>query len=309
MAKEFDIYLRNRLVECDLLVYSIPYRDGVSVNNRLILEAALNGCLLKKAVTANMGLEVGTHINQMIKLCLERLSVGIGLDAAAEIEKHAKLYLDNTPIIVETPIISTIERVFNEAKSNLILAAKPLIVQAAMSTGPVNLPLTVDTSMTDLSKRSLLNLHSSMLPSAKVIEVNQANYFHGSTSAIIHPALQSLCYQLACNASASVELMTLVLGTEIRHSLGRWYSGIAVDSKVTGTWGQKFIAVQPVATITQGIVEKLVKVLYPEESVTTIHTSSIELAKKRHRLLCEVDDGILSALDDRPLDDIDFVIL
>ena len=30
MAKEFDIYLNKRLTECDIIVYSIPFRDGLT---------------------------------------------------------------------------------------------------------------------------------------------------------------------------------------------------------------------------------------------------------------------------------------
>lgn len=41
MPKEFDIFLKRHVIECDLLVYSIPYRDGISVTDRLILDAAL----------------------------------------------------------------------------------------------------------------------------------------------------------------------------------------------------------------------------------------------------------------------------
>ncbi len=29
MVKEFDIYLKRRITECDLIVYSLPYRDGL----------------------------------------------------------------------------------------------------------------------------------------------------------------------------------------------------------------------------------------------------------------------------------------
>lgn len=32
MAKEFDIYLKRRITECDLIVYSLPYRDGLITN-------------------------------------------------------------------------------------------------------------------------------------------------------------------------------------------------------------------------------------------------------------------------------------
>lgn len=309
MAKEFDIYLRNRLVECDLLVYSIPYRDGISVTNRLILEAALNSYLLRKAVTANMGLEVDAHIDQMIKLCFEKLSMGIGLSSTAEVEKHVKLYLNSTPIIIDSPAVMTMERILNNAESELVMAVEPLVTQVTTSTGTANLPLIVDVSVTDASKRSLLTLCSPIVFNAETVEFNQTDYLDGDAPLVICPSLQSLCYQLTCDASAAIELMTLVLGTEIRHSLGRWYNGIAVDSKVAGTWAQKFIAAQSIVTIMQNVVEKLAKVLYPNRCDIVIDIPSIELVKKRHRLLYEVDDDALYALDDRPLDDIDFVIL
>lgn len=41
MVKEFDIYLKRRITECDLIVYSLPYRDGLTATNRIIWKAAL----------------------------------------------------------------------------------------------------------------------------------------------------------------------------------------------------------------------------------------------------------------------------
>ena len=41
MAKEFDIYLNKRLTECDILVYSIPYRDGLTAIHKLVLESCI----------------------------------------------------------------------------------------------------------------------------------------------------------------------------------------------------------------------------------------------------------------------------
>lgn len=50
MAKEFDIYLNNRLTQCDIIVYSIPYRDGLTVMNRLILETCLESYTLQSSL-------------------------------------------------------------------------------------------------------------------------------------------------------------------------------------------------------------------------------------------------------------------
>ena len=54
MSKEFDIFLKKHIIECDLLIYSIPYRDGISVTDRLILNAALESYSLYKIGRAHV---------------------------------------------------------------------------------------------------------------------------------------------------------------------------------------------------------------------------------------------------------------
>lgn len=309
MAKEFDIYLRKHLVECDLLVYSIPYHDGISVTNRLILEAALNGYLLHKFAAAQMGSEVEAHIDQMIKLCLEKLSIGMDLGTLVDFEAHAKLYMENDPIIIDTPAINTLEQVFNEVESGLVLAVDPLVTQVASSTGRGDFPLLVDTGVAGTLKHSLLNLRSALTPDAAVKQINQVDYIRVETSTVIDSVLQSLCYNLVFDASAAIEIVALVLGTEIRHSLGVWYNGLTLDSKVTGTWAQKFIVAETVTTIMQEATGKLIKVLYPDDDNTVVKASDLNISMKRHRLLYELDDLRLADIDSMTLEELDYVWL
>lgn len=65
MPKEFDIFLKRHVIECDLLVYSIPYRDGISVTDRLILDAALEAYSLYKFVAVQTGSVLTAHIDDM----------------------------------------------------------------------------------------------------------------------------------------------------------------------------------------------------------------------------------------------------
>ena len=88
MAKEFDIYLNNRLTQCDIIVYSIPYRDGLTVMNRLILETCLESYTLQKFIAVQSGSMLVSHIDKMIKTCLERLNHGIVLGTSAEFQVH-----------------------------------------------------------------------------------------------------------------------------------------------------------------------------------------------------------------------------
>lgn len=309
MAKEFDIYLRKHLVECDLLVYSIPYHDGISVTNRLILEAALNSYLLHKFAAVQMGSEVEAHIDQMIKLCLEKLSMGMDLGAVVDFEAHTKLYMENDPIIIDTPAINMLGRVFNEVESGLVLAVDPLVTQVASSTGRGDFPLLVDAGVTDTLKHSLLNLRSAFTPNAAVKQINQVDYIRAETSTVIDSALKSLCYNLVFDASAAIEIMALVLGTEIRHSLGVWYNGLTLDSKVTGTWAQKFIVAETVTTIMQEATGKLIKVLYPDDDNIVVKAFDLNISMKRHRLLYELDDLHLADIDSMTLKELDYVWL
>ena len=83
MVKEFDIYLKRRITECDLIVYSLPYRDGLTATNRIILESCIESYTLQKFVAMQFGSELVSHIDKMIKTCYERLNWGTAISADA----------------------------------------------------------------------------------------------------------------------------------------------------------------------------------------------------------------------------------
>lgn len=70
MAKEFDIYLNNRLTQCDIIVYSIPRQIGITAMNHIILESCLDNYLLQKFVAAQTSSELVAHIDDMSACCV-----------------------------------------------------------------------------------------------------------------------------------------------------------------------------------------------------------------------------------------------
>ena len=311
MAKDFDIYLRSRLHECDLIVYSIPYHDGVSATDRLILEAALNGYILQKIASVQMETKLTAHIDEMIKLCLEKLNIGTAVDASAEIEIYSRLCLDGTPLVIDAHAVEMLGRVMNEVDSGLFLCAQSLDTQVALSAGRTDSPLVMDTGLARVSKQSMLRIYSDTILQSELVGTHQQDFIGGTLPVVSETTLQSLCYQLTFSASAAVEIMALVLGTEIHHSLGRWYNGIAIGSKLTGAWAQKFEIAQTVATILQEATGVLIKVLYPDRTGTVLHSrGGCDL--KRCRLLNEIySDGtvdkVLDDIGDMTLDELYYV--
>lgn len=309
MAKEFDIYVQEHLLEHDLLIYSIPYLDGISVTNRIILETVLNGYLLRKFAAVQMGLKIEPQIDQMLKLCLEKLNLDTELNASADFEKHAKIYLENDPIIIDTKITNVSEQVFNNIDGGLVLTVEPLVTQVSSSTGRGDFPVIVDANVSNSLKHSLLDLKNTVFTNAEINQINQVDYIDVNAPVVIDSTLQSLCYNLILDASASMEIVALVLGTEVYHSLGGWYSGLTLNSKVISNWAQKFIVAETIMNVVVDATGKLVKVLYPNDSEVIIGTQNLNVDMKRYRLLNELDDLQLSDIDDMTLEELDYVWL
>ena len=222
MAKEFDIYLRKHLVECDLLIYSIPYREGISVTDRLILEAALNNYVLQKFAAVQMGSELTSHIDKMIKLCLEKLNIGTSLNASATLGAKSNIFLENTPVIIDASAERSLLRVMNEVNSGVTLAVEPLFTDIATSSGRIDSRMSVDAGVEGIQKRSLLNLKSFAVPGASIQQIGQVDYIYADMPMEIESSIQDLCYHLTFGASTSLEISAIVLGADIRHSLGVW---------------------------------------------------------------------------------------
>ncbi len=309
MAKEFDIYLKHYLTMCDLIVYSIPYHEGLTVKSALILEAALNGYILQKFAAAQMGIELGAHIDEMMKLCKEKLGIYTELDASVKIESHDLIYPQNDPIILNNNDVKLLASALIEAESGIIMAVEPLRTQMAKSTGIANFPMIADAVVTDTFKRDLLSVALPVIPNAEVLQVNQLDYISADPSMILDAKLPDIFYRLTSGASCAVMLEAIVLGTEIRHSLGRWYPGLTVDAEVTMISAQKFEMAESILTMLQEVTGTLVKVLYPEDDAMYLAVSELNMGLKRYRLLYEVDDKMLSEMDDMTLDELDYVWL
>lgn len=309
MSKEFDIFLKKHIIECDLLIYSIPYRDGISVTDRLILNAALESYSLYKLVAVQTGSLLTAHIDEMIKLCKERLSIGMTFGASAEIKVHNNLYIQNDPIVFDTPAVETIELVMNEFNNGLILTAGDIDTQVALSAGKVNLALLLNADVKGTQKTSLIRADSGFFLNSDIREVNQRNYIETDAALEMGATLQSLCYQLTIEASAAFELMAMVVGTEIRHSLGRWYNGLAIGVNVKGTSSQKFERAEAIIRLMENAAGTLVKVLYPKDGGMALDVADANFGLKRYRLLKEIDDLELRDIDDMTLNELDWVEL
>lgn len=307
--KEFDIFLNKRLTECDVIVYSIPYRDGLTIVNRLLLESCLESYTLQKFVAAQFGSELVAHIDEMIKTCYERLNLGVGIGASAEFKKLYTAYPQESGMEITQEKVKLLSVSFTDAESTLQIATTPLAAQIAKSAGRGSTGVIMNQSVRDTLKTSIEKFVSSTQILADVS--GTVKHAHNAVDSGMQfcSELTDLCYRFYTGANTAVQIAAAVLGTELHYSLGYGESGIVIGADVSdGDYATKYETVSNVVSILAEAIESIVQIVSPPEHKILI-LSEASFIKRRYRLLCEMDPDTLMSYDDMSLDDVDYVIL
>lgn len=309
MAKEFDIYLNNRLTECDIIVYSIPYRDGLTAIHKLILESCIESYTLQKFVAVQTGSELVHHIDEMLKTCYERLNYATELDVTATFQTHYSLYSNTAGITVSAECIETLSNLFAKAESAMQLTAQPVMAYTGKSGGNAESSLVINAALEKDIKNSLLTVEPVVEIETSVLGTNKRSAISVSPGIDIACELTNLCYRFYNGAQAVIQMAANVLATELHYSLGEGVSAIEFSADIgDGDCSTKYEEFETAVIFVAEVVEAIRQFMHPE-----LHSIAIGLVVdpilKRHRLLSEMDADNLSAYDDMLLEEIDYVII
>jgi len=308
--KDFDIYLRKRLTECDIIVYSIPYRDGLTVVDRLILECCLENYLLQKMIAARTGSELIAHIDEMLKTVYERLNGGVELGVTAEFSTHYTAYPQKAAIEIGAEQVKLLATTFEQAMSNLQIAVAPLDALVGKSLGRGSSTIEMEQSIRATLKNSIEKFSDGLMVSASVSEDHKQDFEKYTEKLNLMADLVNLCYRFYNGGSTVMEVVAAVKEIEIHYSLGGGESAIVIDSSVTdGDYATKIERVSNALLVLVEVTESITQFMAPTEASIVIGANAGSILR-RFRLLKEVDDlGTLMDIDDFMLDDLDYVIL
>ena len=293
MAKEFDIYLNKRLTECDIIVYSIPFRDGLTATNRMILESCLESYTLQKFIAVETGSELVSHIDKMIKTCNERLHMASTWSIDLEFQTH--YVLNPVPTVIEI------------APNDDLQTLRNMFMRVAKSLGEGGSRMNIDAEVRQSLKNSLLRPAAALPVDTKVRQISEQNFL--TIDAPVEPSAEivDLCYRFYTAAGTAMQIAAAVIETEIHFSLGSGESGIELSASADGT-AKKYEAIQSTVEILAGITEKITQFMAPEKGGILLSAAATPILK-RHRLLNEMDADTLLTYDDMALEDIDYIIL
>lgn len=308
MAKEFDIYLNRRLTECDIIVYSIPYRDGLTVMERLILQTCLESYTLQKFIAAETGSELVSHIDKMIKTCHERLNHNITIDSTADFEVHYALNPIPSRVVFQEDVAQTLCNTFASAQNVLELYAAPVLAQTKKSFGSGHSEIQLDLELKEPLKRAIEQVHSQVELATQLNGIDKRGIISASVGIEVDSVLTDLLYRVYTTASEAISIAANSVETEIHFSLGRGSSNLEVASYLIGEQIEKRESVVTCLDILSDLSELLLLCMQPTTNFIEF-AGSVNAITKRYRLLAEMDSDKLTQYDDMTLEDVDYVIL
>lgn len=309
MAKEFDIYLNKRLTECDIIVYSIPYRDGISAAHRLILESCVESYTFYKFVAAQTGSCLVQHIDEMLKTCYERLSNGVGLGFSAAVDTYYAIDPEEAGVELSAEQVDTLSTMFTSAENKVSIAAWPLTAYVGKSGGNAMSAIHFAINLQQETKKSILSVEPGIVVGSNVTGTNKISKLDIGAPIKTDAMLVNLCYRIYNMANTGVALAADVLGTELHYSLGNGQSGIIFGQDVKGgDIAFKCERLDNIVSILSEATESIQQLMHPKRAAVSFEFVSNYILK-RHRLLSEMDSGDIAAYDDMTLDDVDYIIL
>ena len=308
MAKEFDIYLNNRLTRCDVIVYSIPYRDGLTAMNKLILESCIEEYTLMKFIAMQTESELVAHIDKMIKTCCERLSLYAGINVSADFSALYAIRPETVSVELLTDKVKMLATSFTNVDSAMQIVAAPLLAYIGKSVGRGDSVLEIG-MQADETKYSVEQFSPKIWLDMGVEEVNTQSFLAIENNIPIVSEVINLCYRISSAVDTAIGITTAVLDTEFHFSLGNGESMLALDVEVGGgDTSTKFLVIESAVSIIAEATESIIQFMSPKESPTVLDMD-IESIIKRHRSLGEMGADALASYDDMALEEIDFVIL
>lgn len=306
MAKEYDIYLRRPLTLGDIVVYSIPFRDGITAISRLILDAQVRGVSMAQFVQAASAVELDSALPEVLKRAFESPENAVCIYSSAETWKSAVLYPVDASILLAQELELPSLTVRTEADSAIRLSQALLGTEATVKFPQISPSVILSAVVDGTKKRDLLSVPSSALITSEIAATQKTSYTEAASEFSLDQSVRSLSYTASSGGESIILLGASVLDADVFNSFGRshmwFFLGGALSGDGEPTLSTKYEAVEVAAELScEAGIARLLPAGQAECGIA--FSASAEFTARRVRRLADMDPGRLSDYDGMTLDD------
>lgn len=305
MAQTYNIYLRKRLTEFDLIIRNLPYRDGLIIYNRMYLDAMVNYLTLQKYIIGDSDVQLSSEIDDLLERVYNIFSSGMELGAELEVFA-AKPTGGSTSSVLSTNETEVHEETFNTFQNVTQLLTSALKYDIAKSLGSGATEMELSSAPASTLKEALENFEDDILLDADVSTAAVVNA-EGDSEVVLDTSNPNLFYLLSVEGEAMMNLL-FSADFEMWYTLGTGNSSMYLSVENNGVESKKFMTYESFLNLILEVGNILQCFIFPEESEAQLH-SELGVGMMRYRLLSDMDNSALNEHDELTLDELDYVIL
>lgn len=305
----FDVYLKKRLTEIDVIISQLVQRDTFTLYNYLYLLCSMSELELMKTFTGEASMELNAIITNLEERVHEYMNSEMYLSAKADLFSQVTTG-GNTEMVLSVDMINAIKKDLINSESVLEISVDPLDYYIAHSFGTVDFDMMLVADQLECSKEGFEKFDSKLylfaeseFASSKVAELNGLDM-------VLYTDPIGLFYLASVSGQTEMYLsadpIDDYLLEKILHDLEvMTYLSASIDSILHL---EKFTSSENVLHVFAKMAEVLIGIIYLSES-TMVLSCEASTSIKRYRFVSEMDDFTVSEFDDMTLHELDFITI
>ena len=295
--KEYDIFLKQRLTEGSIIVYSLPFRDGVSAVNRVVLRAMLSYFSLQKKIAVANQSALLSEIDEMLATVSEKIGDQVCLEASAALTIKYRNELEQAAMRLDIPAFTLFAQSFFALESQIgIKVSQPIACAMAI----------VAKSLAE-QKQVFDTIQNQTVFGANDLAFRKHDFESGSSAIGIDQTSPELLYRYTTGMEAAFAIAASIGETEFHYSLGDGSNAIGIETSEPETIAEKKLQIGNAIEMFYELVVETISLFAVSNDAEILMT--LNAGMKRYRLLSDLDDKTLAEIDDMTLEELDFVVL
>ena len=147
----FDVYLKKRLTEIDVIITQLVQRDTFSMYNQLYLLCSLSELEILKSIAVHTSMELTAQIDNLLETVRETIDSKVTLDCDLDLLKET-FAKGETKMELSVDQISAIEKDLISGSSNLEISVSPLDYMIFRSFGKADFDTEMSTNKLQFTK-------------------------------------------------------------------------------------------------------------------------------------------------------------
>ena len=305
--KEYDIFLKKQLTEGKIIVYSLPFRDGVSAVNRTILQAVLSYLQLQKKFAVENESVLVAELDDMLATVSEKINNEFSFDASTEITIKYRSELEKAVMELDIPALALLAQSLFAFESQIGIQISQPFAYVKSSMGSGRSDIVVDAESLAEQKRVFENTNSDAAFDVYELMPLKRDYEKVENAAVFDQTSPDLLYRYTTGLDAAFSIAAAIGETEFHYSLGDGESSMVFDAAEPDTFAEKKLKITASIEAFHSLVVETISLFGVSNSTEIL--ASLEAGLKRYRLLSELDGKTLAEIDDDTLNELDYVIL